>query len=85
LTDFGAVRGHLTDFGGSQENTYSSWMEQARELGLGQIEREQFPLSNGHIKIKNRLTNVFRIPSTPFCQKLNFCVLVKGDSSKQDL
>jgi hypothetical protein len=60
-------------------------MEQARELGLAQIEREQFSLSNGQIKIKNRMKNVSRISSTPFCQKLNFCIVVKGDSSKQDL
>jgi hypothetical protein len=36
-------------FWASQKNAYSSWREHAIELGLPQIEREQFSLSNGII------------------------------------
>ena len=46
---------------GSQENPYNSLTEQARDLCLVQIEREQFFLSDGHIKIKNPMENSFPI------------------------
>ena len=49
------IGGHLTDFGALGKILTAPERNKPARLDLAQIERGQFYLSNGHMKIKNRM------------------------------
>ena len=72
-------KGHLVNFEAFGKMRIAPDQNKRRELGVSQIEREQF----FYIGSQNRMRNLFKISSTLFRWKLNFCIQVKYDSSKR--